>query len=65
METHHIFIIPKVLIDNSIVSTDEDENIRADEDPGLPIETFAVLNIRGVSANSYYIFVPHAKLQTT
>jgi hypothetical protein len=35
----------------NIISTDEDE----DEDPGLRIESFAVINLRGVSTNKTII----------
>jgi hypothetical protein len=38
-----------------IISTDEDPGLRmiisTDEDPGLRIESFAVINLRGVSTN--------------
>ena len=37
-----------------------------DEDPGLQIESFAVINLRGVSTNKkYYMFYRHANLQRT
>jgi hypothetical protein len=38
--------------------------INTDEDPGLRIESFAVINLRGVSTNKkYYMFYRHANLQ--
>jgi hypothetical protein len=37
-----------------------------DEDPGLRIESFAVINLCGVSTNKkYYMFYRHANLQRT
>ena len=40
--------------------------ISTDEDPGLRIESFAVINLRGVSTNKkYYMFYRHANLQRT
>jgi hypothetical protein len=40
--------------------------IGTDEDPGLRIESFAVINLRGVSANKkYYMFYRHANPQRT
>jgi hypothetical protein len=32
--------------------------IGTDEDPGLRIESFAVINLRGVSANKLYVLSP-------
>ena len=54
METPRKFITAKL-----IISTDED--------PGLRIESFAVINLRGVSTNKtgYYIFYRHANIQRT
>ena len=48
METPRKFIIPEL----SIISTDED--------PSLRIESYAILNLRGVSTKLYFIclFVP-------
>jgi hypothetical protein len=38
--------------------------VSIDEDPGLRIESFAVMNLRDVSTNKmYYIFYRHANLQ--
>jgi hypothetical protein len=39
--------------------------ISTDEDPGLRIESFAVLNLRGVSTNKTTIFYRHANIQRT
>jgi hypothetical protein len=41
--------------------------IFTDEDPGLRIESFAVINLRGVSMHkqNYYMFYRHANLQRT
>ena len=39
--------------------------ISTDEDPGLRIESFAVINLRGVSTNKTIIFYRHANIQRT
>jgi hypothetical protein len=39
--------------------------ISTDEDPGLRIESFAAINLRGVSTNNYYMFYRHANIQRT
>jgi hypothetical protein len=40
--------------------------ISTDDDPGLRIESFAVINLCGVSTNKkYYMFYRHANLQRT
>jgi hypothetical protein len=39
--------------------------ISTDEDPGLRIESFAVLILRGVSTNKTIIFYRHANIQRT
>jgi hypothetical protein len=41
------------------------ECISTDEDPGLRIESFAVINLRGVSTNKTIIFYRHANIQRT
>ena len=48
METPRKFITAKLSIIN-IISTDED--------PGLRIESFAVINLRGVSTNKTIIYL--------
>ena len=45
-----------------IISTNEDPGLRidiisTDEDPGLRIESFAVINLRGVSTNKTIITI--------
>jgi hypothetical protein len=48
------------------VSPDLHHIISTDEDPGLRIESFAVINLRGVSTNKkYYMFYCHANIQRT
>ena len=37
--------------------------ISTDEDPGLRIESFAAINLRGVSTNKTIIFYRHANIQ--
>ena len=39
--------------------------ISTDEDPGLRIESFAAINLRGVSTNKTIIFYRHANVQRT
>ena len=53
METPRKFITAKLSI--HIISTDED--------PYLRIESFAVINLRGVSTNKTIIFYRHANIQ--
>jgi hypothetical protein len=56
VETPHKFITAKLSIRKPGSSS-----VLTDEDPGLRIENFAVINLRGVSTNkNYYNFVMFA-----
>jgi hypothetical protein len=61
VETPRKFITAKLSIRNPGSSS----VLITDEDPGLRIESFAVINLRGVSTNKTIIFFPHANIQRT
>ena len=67
VDTPRNFIIAKLSIrkpgSSSVLIKSDSDFISTDEDPGLRIESFAIIKLRGVSTKLNIIFFHHANFQ--